>query len=375
MKKKKSKNLQAQSRICLMLLHFIIVLFMANTQLLHAQINKTLPDSILNAGSIDEIKFSSGKFEISSNIYIPATKAQKYPLVIWVSGSGPSYKTVQSVQAKKIINLFLQRGIAYFRIDKPGYGDSKGKVDDANLFSQLSEIVVDAVNILKKRTEIDSTRIGLFGSSQAGYIMPIAASKSKLISFIIGSSCPGENSIDQWNYLIYKQMLCEGYSKKRAMKNAEMFNILRTTSDKAKFDEALIYFEKNPMIIKSVNYDSTLINGARTWWPREIDVNDESHFNPVTLIQKLNIPVYMVYGENDTQIDSKQAYAAYRNALSKSGNKYFGVEMLKGVDHNMCSTETGCLNEINRLNKEGKYKYSQLYFDVINNWIKLLFKK
>ena len=89
------------------------------------------------------------------------------------------------------------------------------------------------------------------------------------ISFIIGSSLPGENSIDQWNYLIQKQMLCEGYSEEKARMNIQMFRLLRCTENKDQFDEALNYFSTNPMIIKSVGYDSTFAEQAKTWWPRK----------------------------------------------------------------------------------------------------------
>jgi uncharacterized protein len=330
-------------------------------------------DTVLKINRVEEIKFKSRHFEIIGNLYLPlAGKGEKHPLVIWVSGSGPSFRTVQTNQSRSLINCFLESGVAYFRIDKPGSGDSKGEVSDENLFDELSEIVVDAVNTLKKHPQINPKQIGLFGSSQAGYLMPLVTTKTKEIAFIMGSSCPGENSIEQWNYLIEKQMLCEGYSEVAAKKNVEMFSLLRTTSDYTKFNDAIRYFEKNPMIVKSVNYDSSFVNKARGWWPRKIDENDESHFNPITVIEKTTIPVFMVYGENDTQIDPHQAYDSYSKALKKSGNPFYKLEMLPGVDHNMSITETGCLKEITALNKAGTYKYSPRYFEIIKNWIKLI---
>lgn len=256
----------------------------------------TKPDTVLHVSEIREIVFQSDEFNIYGNLYLPADSGSKYPLVIWVAGSGASYRKVQNTETKKLINCFLDNGVAYFRIDKPGYGDSKGKLNDDSLFIQLSNVITSAVNSLIKLPIIDSTKIGLFGSSQAGYIMPIAATKSEKISFIIGSSLPGENSIDQWNYLIQKQMLCEGYSEEKARMNIEMFRLLRCTENKDQFDEALNYFSTNPMIIKSVGYDSTFAEQAKTWWPRKIDSTHQSYFNPVSLIEKLRIPIFLFLG-------------------------------------------------------------------------------
>lgn len=334
-----------------------------------SQVNSEIPFSF---SSIEEVRFQSAHFEVVGNLYLPKSENKKSPLVIWVSGSGPSFRTVKTKQTIRLVNCFLDAGIAYFRIDKPGSGDSKGELNDNKLFDQLSQIVVDAINVLKVHPKIDPELIGLFGSSQAGYIMPLAAVKSKEIKFIMGSSCPGENSIEQWNYLIEKQMICEVISPERAAKNVEMFSILRTTSDKNRFDEAINYFAENPMIIKSLNYDSTFAERALRWWPRKIDENDESHFNPITVIEKLSIPIFMVYGDMDTQIDPLQAIDAYEKALKKSANLFYRVEMINGVDHNMCPSSTGCLNEISELNRAGTYTYSEKYYRIVRNWIQLL---
>lgn len=334
----------------------------------------TIPDTILHVSEIREVIFTSGHFTIYGNLYLPANINSTHPLVIWVSGSGASYRTVRNPDTKKLINCFLDNGVAYFRIDKPGYGASNGNLNEDSLFIQLSAVITDAINSLIKLPIIDSTKIGLFGSSQAGYIMPIAAEKSKKISFIIGSSLPGENSIDQWNYLIEKQMLCEGYSEQSAKKNIEMFTLLRCSDDKKQFDAALEYFSENPMIIKSVGYDSTFAEGAKTWWPRKIDVTHKSYFNPVSIIEKIKIPIFLVYGANDTQIDPFQAIDAYKAAFNKSRNNKSRIVLLNNTDHNMSINETGCLSEIERLQKAKLYNLNEEYLDTISTWINKLIK-
>lgn len=333
-----------------------------------------MPDTVLHISRIDEIKFASGRFDVAGNLYLPQKESKKYPLVIYVSGSGPSYRIVRLPETKKLLNCFLDEGVAFFRIDKPGYGDSKGKLSDDSLFAELSDVVVDAIKKLKGHEQIDSGLIGVFGGSQAGYIMPLAISKCRDIKFMMGSSCPGENSIDQWNYLIGKQMICEGYTETQSKKYVEMFNTLRCTNDKSKFDEAISFFEKNPMKIKSISYDSSFVDRARKWWPREINENDESHFNPIALIEKFTVPVFMLYGEKDTQINPVQGIASYEEALKKAGNKFYRLKMLKGTDHNMSVTTSGCLLEIHERNKSGNYFFNPEYFSTVREWIKEIFQ-
>ena len=112
-----------------------------------------LPDTVLHISKIEELSFSSNQFVIAGNLYLPINNEfPKYPLVIWVSGSGPSFRTIKNADTKKLVNCFLDAGYAYFRMDKPGSGDSKGILNDDSLFSQRSDIVVDAVKLHEKHT-------------------------------------------------------------------------------------------------------------------------------------------------------------------------------------------------------------------------------
>ncbi len=337
---------------------------------LHGQIPPLISagDTVLHAHSVEVIRFHSGHFSVVGNLYLPASGRRKVPLVIWVSGSGPSYRTVNSSNSIRLVNCFLERGFACFRCDKPGYGESTGTVEDDSTFAQLSDVVVDAVKILKNYPGIAARRIGLFGSSQAGYIMPLAISKCPDIAFMIGSSCPGENSIEQWAYLITCQMVCEGISPETAVRNAAMFTTVRCTTDKEKFDEGIEYFDRHPMIIRSVGYDSTFSRMARAWWPRHIDSTDESHFDPTVLAQRFTIPMFLAYGAQDKQIDPRQAMAAYQAAWRASGNARCWIVMLKDSDHNM-SLSSGCLNEIASLNRSHGYQLDPEYLSVIAGWI------
>ncbi|MGE5432810.1 MAG: alpha/beta hydrolase family protein [Syntrophomonadaceae bacterium] len=327
-----------------------------------------LRDTVLHVSRIEDIYFTSGRFKIAGSLYLPDLKHERYPVIIWVSGSGPSFRQIKNKETIKLVNCILDRGFAYLRIDKPGYGDSKGKLNDDSLFAELSDVVVDAVKKLNNHPSVDRSAIGLFGSSQAGYIMPLVISKSKDIDFMIGSSCPGENSIEQWNYLLEKQMICEGVSPEKARKNIEMFSALRNTSDKTAFDNAVNYFKNNPMVVKTAGYDSSFYKKAESWWPRQINEKDESHFDPVSIMENVTIPVFLVYGKNDTQIDPVQAMEAYKNAFNKSGSKYFRIVMLNNADHNM-SLSQGCLSEISELNKSGNYRYDPEYLKLISSWL------
>ncbi len=84
----------------------------------------------------------------------------------------------------------VRRGFAVLRYDKRGTGSSTGgftEVTPENSVTQIGLLAADmaaAVRTLKAAAGADSNRIGLVGASQAGWVMPLAASQSPDVKFI-----------------------------------------------------------------------------------------------------------------------------------------------------------------------------------------------
>ena len=87
-------------------------------------------------------------------------------------------------------------GFAVFAYDKRGVGRSGGQYSGIgpgnrdSMFDLLAADAVAGVEFLKARREIDRSRIGLFGYSQAGWIAPLAAARSSDVRFVILVSGP-----------------------------------------------------------------------------------------------------------------------------------------------------------------------------------------
>ena len=88
-------------------------------------------------------------------------------------------------------------------------------IDDNHVIQQRAQIVLDAIEVMKTRPDIDPDRIGLAGVSQAGYVMPRALSLSDDIAFMVCISCPGNPGVDQTTYQIMKSAICEGVPEEK----------------------------------------------------------------------------------------------------------------------------------------------------------------
>ncbi len=87
-----------------------------------------------------------------------------------------------------------------FRFDKRGVGDSDGVYKRGFVdFELLSGDLVAAVEFVAKDPRVDKTRIGLMGSSQAGWILPMVATRSPRVAFVIIRSGPTV-TVGQHNY-------------------------------------------------------------------------------------------------------------------------------------------------------------------------------
>lgn len=125
------------------------------------------------------IRFKSSGVIIEGILDLPTGKG-KFPLLVFVHGSGRRTRT----DYQEFLTPFLKNGFATFRYDKRGVGNSNGSYADVDVGTEnspttihtLAKDVVAAVENLKRNANVDSSRCILVGASQAGWIIPLAAS-------------------------------------------------------------------------------------------------------------------------------------------------------------------------------------------------------
>jgi dipeptidyl aminopeptidase/acylaminoacyl peptidase len=141
----------------------------------------------------ETITFESGDVTLSGTLDLPAGEGP-FPAMVTIHGSPPL--TRNDIYNLNIGHFFVQHGYAVLRYDKRGAGESGGKYTGVGTeegeaqVGVLAEDALAGVEYLKNHELIDPDMIGLIGHSQAGWIIPLAASKSPDVAFIIVSSGP-----------------------------------------------------------------------------------------------------------------------------------------------------------------------------------------
>jgi len=317
--------------------------------------------------SREELQFTSGHFKITGDLHIP-DPGKKHPVLIFVHGDGPARRSPSRVP-NRIMRNFLDIGFACFYYDKPGYGESTGEFTRGKLFEERASILVDAVNALKRNSAIDPKQIGLWGISQAGYVMPKAIAKTKDIAFMIAISCPAMDSIDQSAYLVEKQILCEGYDEAEAKKARQYYHQRAHAKTYSEYLEAAEYLAQNQVVSSFLNWGGILSEDRFS--PRS--PSNQGFFNPISLIEETKIPVLAIFGEKDTQIDPYQGAEAYEKALKKAGNQFYQVKLFPEADHGIILSKTGCIREQReRWRSRNSRGYAPGFIVLMQNWLETL---
>ena len=135
------------------------------------------------------VRFRSDGATLAGTLLIPPGSGRR-AAVAYVTGSGPTTREyLPELQA-----LLLHNGVAVLAYDKRGIGASGGSYPGESptdtAIDQLARDAAAAARFLAGRAELDPARVGLAGHSQAGWIMPLAATREPAIRFLVTFSGP-----------------------------------------------------------------------------------------------------------------------------------------------------------------------------------------
>ena len=185
-----------------LLLYLIITVTACNKSVEH----KNLSFTQIKTQSIDSIKtehviFESEGIKLAGTIYSPK-RPQSAVVIVHGSNRVP--------RMTKLAKLLAKKDILVLTYDKRGVGESGGvyagpelgtnniSIDNLNL---LAKDASSAVNLIHKKGV--NLPIGLFGASQAGWIIPIVANKNPLVEFMVLFSGPTITTLEQLRFQFY----------------------------------------------------------------------------------------------------------------------------------------------------------------------------
>ena len=245
-----------------------------------------------------EVRFPSGGATLSGTLTLPAGGG-RHAAVAWVHGSGPT----QRAYLPDLAALLVRNGVAVLAYDKRGIGQSGGTYPgesptDATI-DTLARDAEAAARFLASQPEVDAARVGLAGHSQAGWVMPLAASREPAIHELIVFSGPA------------------------------------VTADENEAYQNLTGAGDTPQTMTDAEIDA------------EVERRGPGGVDPIPWIRRLRIPVLWLYGGLDKTIPERLSFRRLE-PIAREPGRDFTIAVFPNGNHALVETTTGLTSEMLR---------------------------
>ena len=283
------------------------------------------------------ITFENGRLTLHGELLIPDS-ALNAPVLIFLVGPGAnsSHTTLYKNFVKENLEkLFLNEGFALLYFDKRGVGKSQGRWQRTNLYERASDAKA-AIDFLKTQGRIDSTKIGIIGHSQGGWVAQIVGDRYREdVKLIASLSAPTFDIKLKLTNEYYSDYLCKGIPDKEA------------------FDRA------GKKAISDINWVSWF--PIRKQWRQ---LRELRFFDPAPHILELEMPSLFAFAEHDAYVYPSWAVSVLNEIFNNRIPDYFSLQIIPDTNHdfkmvNMCASQE----------KSDSAAYSTYFQKVFKNWI------
>ena len=293
----------------------------------------------------EKVSFKSGTERISG-IFVKPNSGDNLPVVVFQQGSGnfafEGYENEAWGPHKFYIeDVLLTQGYGILYCNKRGLGGSTGNWRKNDFYGRASDAYA-AITYLKTLPEIDTTRIGIAGHSQGGWIAQIVAAEHADVAFIICLAGPTVGVKEQIYSNDKFRFECEGYGGDRLKKKIEK----RKRSLNASY---------------SLGKKSGLIGGAKHLYMIFDYDNDK-------VLKSIQCPALFLFAEFDINVDPKENINHLNLVFEGQIPNNITVKTMPKGQHGFYKVEDRCVpwDEAEKNDFDTNFQYQ------INEWLRKL---
>ncbi|MET8544512.1 alpha/beta hydrolase [Kitasatospora sp. NPDC004799] len=249
----------------------------------------------------ERVTVTGGRQPLQGVLARPTGGHGPYGLVVFVHGDGPVDATHDTFY-RPLWEAMAKAGYATLSWDKPGVNNAPGDWLDQSMQDRADEVLA-AIRWAKGRPGIDPDRIGLWGASQAGWVMPRAARQSPDVKFVIAVG-PAVNWLQQGRYNLLAEL------RERHAPPAE------TAAAVARSDRNLAALRAGSTFeqYRAAGGDTEGLTPERWAFNKRNFTSDATED-----LAALRVPVQLVLGGRDVNVDSDDTEAGYRRLVTTPG--------------------------------------------------------
>jgi pimeloyl-ACP methyl ester carboxylesterase len=255
---------------------------------------------------------------------------------VMIHGSGPQdrdgYASIIAVMA----DALAAEGRAVLAFDKRGSGGSSGDGDRAG-FDVLAADAMAAMQFLRSRSDIDPTRVGLAGSSQAGWVaaraIELGAQPHDVL--LLGAAGSAMTVREQNLYNTEVQMRCAGVAARNRRlalaQQAAFFDFLSRPSTATTLDSLSARAQAVPALTDWIFPASNSVNRTDGSWFNVLATD----YEPLPVWRRFEGRTMMLFGTLD---DATPTLKAVRRLHGSNVN----VRVMSGAQHLGLSASDTC---------------------------------
>ncbi len=278
-----------------------------------------------------------------------------FPAVVLASGSG-AHTRDQVVMGHRyfavLADQLTRRGIAVLRYDERGVGESEGNHSSATTVDLASDLDA-ALDFLISVYETSIYQIGILGHSEGSLKGAIAASRRDDLAWIVslaGPGVPGEELLHRQTEDINRAIgVSEEDIELTRSINERIYRVLRLRRNNRRAEDRVMSVYARELrragipennIEERVQSLRLSFNASHYTWFRHF-----LRLDPARFWTRVDIPVLLVFGEKDLQVNAEINSKALEDALELGRNPNFRTIVYRGKNHLFQNAETGLPGE------------------------------
>jgi dienelactone hydrolase len=270
-----------------------------------------LPATAEPAGpTTTDVTFASGDHTLHGTVIAPPDA--NGPAVVIVAGAGSTHRDDYRREAE----AFARAGITALIYDK-----ASGYSRATSTFGDLADDALAGVRLLRTRPGVDPSLVGLWGHSQGGWVVPLAASRSNDVAFLVTVAASGMDAA--------RTQLWSNHAH-------------------------LAHAGVNTRLIGPLGHNvSRMLDAAGLF--------GDTAYDPATTLTGVDQPLLGVFAQHDRSTAPGESLTTFRQSLDQGGNTHYTLRVVPNADHNMRRSTNGF--------DDGTADFAPGYVDLMTSWI------
>jgi pimeloyl-ACP methyl ester carboxylesterase len=222
------------------------------------------------------------------------------------------------------------------------------------------------VDLLRKRSDVDPSKVGVFGFSNSAWTVTLAASRSKDVAFLISQSMSALPPWQQERYRAETQVRLAGYPPEVVLRAVGVmdrkFQVARTGQG----------WDSLQLVLSSYSSERWLpytnpprnLERLRAYWDRSFS------YDPAPALDRVMCPALFIYGSVDSNVPVDPSVAIIKRAMKTSGNKDIVIKVFSNGRHDLIEGKDGGPVEFTRM-----WRFAPGYWDTMSEWVTSRFLK